>query len=343
LLVDRRSSCVTLTRLVLAVCALLAASRARATGPDRAQEAAERFAKSEVVKQKNCVICHTIGASGGTVGPNLNHVASRRTLDWLRTWLRDPNAVRPGTKMPNFRFAPEEVEAVVGYLKDMKRPVDAAGLLGRHSDPVAAGEALFNAYDCLACHRIGDEGRFIGPNLTWVGVRKSREWERTWLRDPPAYKPGTFMPNFRLAPEAIDALTAFLHSLQGQANDKSRKWESTTSFILGSRPRERGRMVAERLACWACHGEDLSGGVRNPNAAPDETVPGINSAFLDLGGEMLKKKILEGSDPAKLAAGGEAPPFSCPAWKGAVDESEIKDLVAYLESIVPESAKWEFR
>lgn len=311
---------------------------------DPALEAAERLAKSDIVKKKNCVICHTIGLSGGTVGPNLNNVGIRRTPGWLGTWLQDPNAVKPGTRMPNFGFSADEIETLVGYMKDMKRPVDAAGLLGRHSQPEAAGEALFRAYDCFACHRIGDEGRFIGPNLTWVGMRKSRDWERVWLRDPPAYKPGTFMPNFQLSPGAVEALTAFLQSLRGQANDRSRKWESTTSFILGLRPRERGRLVAERLACWACHGEDLSAGVRNPNAAPDETVPGITSALVDLGEERLKRRILDGSSPARLEAGGGGPPpFDCPAWREAIDDAELQDLVAYLESLVPESAKWEFQ
>lgn len=305
--------------------------------------AAERLAKSDIVKKKNCVICHTIGLSGGTVGPNLNHVGNRRTADWLRIWLQDPNSVKPGTRMPNFGFSADEIETLVGHMKDMKRPVDAAGLLGRHSQPEAAGEALFRGYDCFACHRIGDEGRFIGPNLTWVGMRKSRDWERVWLRDPPAYKPGTFMPNFQLSREAVEALTAFLHSLRGQASDRSRKWESTTAFILGLRPRERGRLVAERLACGACHGEDLSAGVRNPNAAPDETVPGIASAFVDLGEERLKTKILNGSSPMRLEAGDGPPPFNCPAWRDAIDGAELQDLVAYLGSLVPESAKWQFR
>lgn len=67
-------------------------------------QAAERFAKSDIVEQKNCMTCHTIGTSGGTVGPILNQVSNRRPLDWLRQWLKDPNATKPGTKMPNFQF-----------------------------------------------------------------------------------------------------------------------------------------------------------------------------------------------------------------------------------------------
>ena len=47
-------------------------------------KAAERFLKSEIVQQKSCNICHTIGKSGGTVGPILNQISNRRSPEWLR-------------------------------------------------------------------------------------------------------------------------------------------------------------------------------------------------------------------------------------------------------------------
>lgn len=305
-------------------------------------QAAERFAKSQIVQDKNCVTCHTIGNSGGTVGPNLNQIGNRRTDAWLRKWLKDPNQIRPGTKMPNFGFSDADIETIMSYFKDMRRDIDSDKILAQ-GDPVKAGEALFAAYDCYACHRIGDQGRFVGPNLTWVGVRKSQDWEAIWLRDPPAYKPGTFMPNFHLSEAEITALTAFLHAQQGQANAQARKWETMTGFILDARPRERGRMVAERLACWSCHGENLEGGVKNPNASPDESVPALTTAFIDFDEDDLVRIILDGSKPQKLDPQKPEPPFACPAWRNALTGSEVQDLLAYLESLVPESANWEFQ
>jgi len=49
-----------------------------------AMKAVEEFASSKIVKQKSCVTCHTIGKSGGTVGPVLNLVSNRRSESWLR-------------------------------------------------------------------------------------------------------------------------------------------------------------------------------------------------------------------------------------------------------------------
>ncbi len=67
---------------------------------------------------KGCVGCHTHSAvnpgSGIAVGPEL----SSRPLDpdFLRSWLKDPAAVRPGTQMPNLRLSDEEIEALIAFL-----------------------------------------------------------------------------------------------------------------------------------------------------------------------------------------------------------------------------------
>ncbi len=160
----------------------------------------ERFYNSAVIAKYQCDTCHTVANRGGTVGPILNQVGNRRTEEWIRRWLEDPNAVKEGTKMPKFEFTEEEYEDVVGYLGSMKRELNVDAILASRAPPSEHGEALFKEYDCQACHRLGGEGRFIGPDLTWLGRRKTPEWERVWLRDPDAWKPGTFMPTFDLSP-----------------------------------------------------------------------------------------------------------------------------------------------
>lgn len=332
---------VTLLTLAL-LCAPVNISLAAEKKSDAANlKAAEAFANSAVVKKKSCVACHTIGKSGGTVGPILNQIANRRSEEWLRTWFKNPNSLKPGTKMPNFQFSESELDQLMGYLLKMKRDVDRDAILKEHEDPVEAGEALFEALDCYACHRIGDQGRFVGPNLTWVGLRKPPEWEAAWLKNPEAYKPGTFMPDFNLSPGEIKALTAFLHSLQGERNEQARKWESITTFILGARPSVRGQFVAERLACWSCHGENLAGGIKNPNSA-DHFVPAINTAYNDLTEEELKQAILQELIP-QVASTDTEMPFVCPSWRSALTDDELADLLVYLESTVPEEAKWDFQ
>ena len=67
---------------------------------------------------KGCNGCHTHNdvnpGSGIAVGP----VLSARSFDpdFLRDWLKDPGAVRPGTQMPNLRLSAEEIEALIAFL-----------------------------------------------------------------------------------------------------------------------------------------------------------------------------------------------------------------------------------
>jgi len=86
---------------------------------------------AEVLTRNACVGCHTIAGTvaQGQVGPNLSHFGSRTTLaagilentpENLTRWLRDPQEVKPGTKMPNLNLRPSEVEALVEYLHSLK-------------------------------------------------------------------------------------------------------------------------------------------------------------------------------------------------------------------------------
>ena len=303
--------------------------------------AEKQLRDNPIVKEKQCITCHTIGNEGGTVGPNLNQVGNRRSADWLRRWLTDPNAVKPGTKMPNFGFSERELTALVEALSRMRRDINVNALLAGGT-PVEKGRRLFENYDCAACHRIGREGRFVGPDLTWVGHRKREDWEARWLRDPPAYKPGTFMPKFGFSEPEIAALTAFLHDQQGQANTKSRRWEQTVAYYLDLPAKERGKLVYRRLACWSCHGEDAAGGIRNDNQAPDGVTPSLRKALAVLDDAALERVIRDGSRAGTLDPAAPAP-FDCPAYAEAVDESELADLILYLRALAPKKKKWSFQ
>jgi len=85
----------------------------------------------EVFRTGACVGCHTIrGLSAGTIGPDLTHVGSRRSLaggmlvpntpEHLARWLKDPPAVKPGSLMPDLRLSDADVAALVAYLTSLK-------------------------------------------------------------------------------------------------------------------------------------------------------------------------------------------------------------------------------
>ena len=80
---------------------------------------------------ENCAACHTIrGTSArGRVGPDLTHVRSRATLAAatipndpasLAAWLRDPQHVKPGNRMPDLELSAADVSALVAYLDGLR-------------------------------------------------------------------------------------------------------------------------------------------------------------------------------------------------------------------------------
>ena len=83
------------------------------------------------VTERECSSCHAIAGTpaSGTVGPDLTHLASRRSLAAgampmsrgnLYGWVADPQSLKPGSKMPTVGLEPNELHAVVAYLETLK-------------------------------------------------------------------------------------------------------------------------------------------------------------------------------------------------------------------------------
>jgi nitric oxide reductase subunit C len=80
-----------------------------------------------------CQACHTIGSTGGYVGPNLNNAGGWLTAAWIEAWLRNPQALIPNTIEPRRNFTEDEVTALTAYLMTMRqtiRPQKAASING---------------------------------------------------------------------------------------------------------------------------------------------------------------------------------------------------------------------
>jgi cytochrome c2 len=80
-----------------------------------AKELAE--AKAMVYDQLKCFSCHTAGAPGSdkdpaSLAPNLELSKHRLRPDWVLAWLKNPQSLQEGTRMPNF-FTPETPDTVM--------------------------------------------------------------------------------------------------------------------------------------------------------------------------------------------------------------------------------------
>ena len=81
----------------------------------------------QVFLTSTCAMCHAIRGTeaGGQKGPDLTHVASRRTLaagtipntvGWLGGWIVDPQRIKPGVNMPQNSLPAEDFQALLAYL-----------------------------------------------------------------------------------------------------------------------------------------------------------------------------------------------------------------------------------
>jgi cytochrome c oxidase subunit 2 len=95
----------------------------------------------------------------------------------------------------------------------------------RQSDAVADGRRVLESTACVNCHTVSGtnaHGTF-GPDLTHLMSRESiaagaarltRDNLRDWLINPDTFKPGSKMPAMQLKPDELDAVTAYLLTLE---------------------------------------------------------------------------------------------------------------------------------
>lgn len=78
-----------------------------------------------------CFMCHSVRGTqaGGKVGPDLTHLASRRTLAAgtlpmsrgnLAAWVADPHGIKPGVNMPQIKLDPDDLNGIAAYLEGLK-------------------------------------------------------------------------------------------------------------------------------------------------------------------------------------------------------------------------------
>lgn len=74
-------------------------------------------AKGEaLILDKGCLQCHQIDGVGEAVACDLDRIGRRRHKAWLRAWLKDPQALRPGTAMPDPGLSHAEAVALAEFL-----------------------------------------------------------------------------------------------------------------------------------------------------------------------------------------------------------------------------------
>jgi len=198
---------------------------------------------------EQCSACHNLtGPAPDTVaglwlrkGPDLFYAGNKYKQAWLAEWLQAPLRIRPAgmlyvnhikstpdgdvidesTLKEHPRLAAEQAESVADYLMTLKARTDLITVGDYKPGKISSsmGEMMFDKFrGCLACHEIEPGyGGASGPEVYSVAKRLQEDYLVSFMRNPPAWDPRTFMPNKHLKEKDLQK---FVHYFRGLSEMK---------------------------------------------------------------------------------------------------------------------------
>ena len=105
--------------------------RAQQKIPPASMEGGRLSRGQRVFESTACINCHTVAGTPakGRFGPDLTHLMSRDTIasgaapnthERLRLWIKNPDAVKRGSKMPAMGLSDQDVDDLTAYLETLR-------------------------------------------------------------------------------------------------------------------------------------------------------------------------------------------------------------------------------
>src|SRR5262245_40803190 len=89
--------------------------------PEQAAALAET-GKKLYSNKYGCNGCHSLDGEGGKVGPALDRAGFRLNGTWIYRWVKNPQAMKPETRMPALGLSDADAKAVTMYLATLRAP-----------------------------------------------------------------------------------------------------------------------------------------------------------------------------------------------------------------------------
>ncbi|MFQ5641142.1 MAG: cytochrome b N-terminal domain-containing protein [bacterium] len=172
-----------------------------------------------------CAECHAQPSQDENLPPGLEFAGNKFQQAWLIEYLQNPHRIRwqkkderPVVRMPDFHLTDREATNLSAYLlsnkQNRKFPELEFDWAEADSEMVESGMDLFTEYGCFGCHKIGDEGQNIAPELSHAGSKLLESYMYHLIKSPHDIIPGTSMKDFRLEQEEVEDLVAYLRGLK---------------------------------------------------------------------------------------------------------------------------------
>jgi cbb3-type cytochrome oxidase cytochrome c subunit len=108
---------------------VLQSASVRPASVDSAQFTSQMAAQGKQLYEAKyqCQACHTVGAAGGYVGPDLSNAGNWMTPAWVEAWLSDPQALLPGSIEPRRSMTENEIQILTAYLMTLRQSGSIVG------------------------------------------------------------------------------------------------------------------------------------------------------------------------------------------------------------------------
>jgi len=154
--------------ITAAVVAIAAAAPQKEQLTNPRSSNADAIAEGRTLFRSECSYCHGINARGGSRGPDLTAGRSVQGDSDAALFATITEGIS-GTEMPPNNLDPDEIWAIVLYLRSL-RATPSAPPAGN----ARAGEELFfGAATCSQCHMVNGRGGRVGPDLSRVGAART--------------------------------------------------------------------------------------------------------------------------------------------------------------------------
>lgn len=239
-----------------------------------------------LLAELHCTACHAAEPAVAArlrppPAPQLGQAGARLRPGWLRDWLRDPLATKPGTTMPDVLSGLAEaerataIEELTHYLASLT-PANPAAPATPAAGPLVLqqGRVLYHQVGCVACHAPFEAAAAVfsqsvgaptDPDALRYTLARLQETSTplpdlaakyrpgalaAFLADPLAARPGGRMPSLNLTDAEARAIAAYLGNVTGSAASPV---PGETGLAVNGALARRGRERFAEVGCAACH------------------------------------------------------------------------------------------